>query len=111
MGEIKMKYNKIFRTLGIAVILALLVMAFPAITAYAVTGNETIKLDLADGEIGDRIYIDGWDFEPRSSVYIYFSGEEARVNDYVDELDAYEQVRTTSTNDYGEFETYFTVPD
>ncbi len=106
-----MKNNKIFRTLGIAVTLCLLVMAFPAITAYAVTGNETIKLDLDDGEIGDRIYIDGWDFEPRSSVYISFSGEEARVNDYVDELDAYEKVKTTSTNDYGEFETYFTVPD
>jgi len=106
-----MKNNKIFRTLGIAVILTLLVMAFPAITAYAVTGNETIRLELDEGEIGDRIYIDGWDFEVRSSVYIYFSDEEADVNDYTDELDAYEMVRTKSTNDYGEFETYFTVPD
>jgi len=107
-----MKRNKIFCTLALAIILSLLIVALPTVPTHAVTGWEDIGIYPTDGEIGDRIYIDGYDFEPGDDVYIYFSSDSIGVGYRINDLDAYEKVRSGVSPDYdGYFETYFIVPD
>ncbi len=106
-----MKYSKIFRTLALAVILAMLAATVPAIPTYAVTGDEDIDVYPSKGEIDDEINIDGFDFETNDGVYIFFSREEADVDDDIDTVDAYALLQTKSTNDNGDFSTDFDVPD
>ena len=108
-----MKYNRFFRTLTIAVILSLLMLAIPATPALAASAT----LSPTKGEIGKRISISGTAFTQGATVYIYFSSQEALVGDYIDdEVTAYERVRTVIVNaspdpDPGEFDTTFNVPD
>ncbi len=117
-----MKYNKIFRTLALAVILALLVAVIPASPTLAAT--EEITLDPDEGEIGSRFYVDGEDFTPSdytgdpidwdiSEVDIYFSSQEVDVNDDIDdEVTIYERLKTDEeVDDDGEFRQRVTVPD
>ena len=116
-----MKYNdrfrgrgRIFGTLALAIILALLVMAIPATTVLAA---ESLSVSPSQGEIGDEIDVSGSGYDPGDRVYIYFSSEEADEGDYIDDdLDAYEKVATTYAGDTGDpdegdIDTDFDVPD
>jgi len=109
-----MKYSKIFRTLAVAIILSLLMITLPATPAYAVP---RIYPDPEEGEIGDRVDIEGLGFRASSeistvSAYTYFSSDEADVDDDIDiEVDTYKVVRVAYTDTTGAFDTYFYVPD
>jgi len=109
-----MKYSKIFRTLAIAIILSLLMVALPATPAYAVP---RLYPDPEDGEIDDDIDIEGLGFRASTEatdvdVYIYFSSDEADVGDDIDdEVNAYEVVVVAYTTTTGGFNTDFDVPD
>ncbi|MFC1954011.1 IPT/TIG domain-containing protein [Chloroflexota bacterium] len=103
-----MKYINIFRALAIALILALLAATVPATPVLA--ANIDIYPD--EGEIGDNIDIFGLGFAITGSVYVYFSSDDVDVNDQIDdEVTIYERVVTINTDDAGEFDDYFTVPD
>jgi len=110
------KYNKVFRTLALAVILSLLVMAIPATPALAA---ESLHVSPTKGEIGDTIDVTGSDYTPDEKVYIYFSSEEADEGEYIDEdLEVWEEVKTTYAGDVGdldpeegEIDASFKVPD
>jgi len=111
------KLTKIFRVLTAAGVLALLMIAIPASPALAA---ESIELGEQEGQIGDRIYIDGIDWPYTSAadqianwVDIYFTSEEASENDYLDDdITSYELVKENVPTDYyGEFSSYFAVPD
>ena len=104
-----MRYKRIFRIGAMTLLLCLLAMALPASPALAAEG---IDLDTDEGEIGDRIDIEGDGFEEDYGIYIYFSSEEADEGDEIDDdVENYDRVKSYSTDDDGEFETYFTVPD
>ena len=108
-----MKYNKVFRTLALVVILSLLVMAIPATPALAASAS----LSPTKGEIGDSITVTGSGFTPGDRVYIYFSSEEAdKGDDIEDDLEVWEEVKTPYAGDEGELDegdidTSFDVPD
>lgn len=108
-----MKYNKIFRTLALAIILSLLVMAIPPTPALAA---ETLRVRPTKGAVGDEIDVSGSGYDPGDRVYIYFSSQEADEGDKIDELDVWEEVKRTSAGDEGEtdegdIDTDFDVPD
>jgi hypothetical protein len=108
-----MKYNKIFRTLALTVILSLLVIAIPATPALAA---ESLKVSPTKGAVGDKIDVTGSDYDEGEKVYIYFSSLEADEGDDIEDLDVYEEVKTTYADaltdpDPGDIDTYFSVPD
>ena len=105
--------SRLFGIVAVATILALLVVALPASPVLAA---ETLDLDPDEGEIGDRIDVDGDGFRATTDttdyiVYIWMSEEDADVDDDdIDTLDSYEKLRTRTTDSDGEFSTYFYVP-
>lgn len=115
-----MKYNgkfsgrgKIFGALALAVVLSLLVIAIPATPALAA---ERVTLSPSKGEIGDRIDIEGSDYDPGDKVFVYFSSQEADEGDDIDDLDVWEEVETTyagekDEDDEGEIDASFKVPE
>lgn len=110
-----MKYRKIFRILGIAIILSLLVLATPVAPAQAA---RDIELDPEEGKIGEDITVSGTDFNASSEdvdkyATIYFSSQEADTFDDIDdEVDTYEKIRDgVWLDEEGNFETTFEVPD
>ena len=120
-----MKYTKIFRILGIALILSLLMVAIPATPSLAY--DRDIELDPDEGEIGDDIEITGEDWRPsyetdegefvEKRADIYFAKDEADTYDDIDiDVETYEKVKSDvigeeGTSDEGEFNTTFEVPD
>jgi len=108
-----MKHNKIFRILAVAITLSLLVMVLPAAPALAA---ESLRVSPTKGAVGDEIDVSGSGYDPGDRVYIYFSSEEAEEGDDIDELDVWEQVKTTYAGDLlepdeGDIDTDFDVPD
>ena len=108
-----MKQYKIFSVLAIFLTLFLLIMTLPAATALA---KEALNLSNSKGAIGDRIQVTGSGYSSGDKVYIYFSSEEADVDDDdIDDLDVWEEVRTTyatrSLENGGEITSSFLVPD
>jgi hypothetical protein len=114
-----MKYEKILRILGIAIILSLLLAAVSAVPALAYSYD--IEIDPEQGAIGDEITITGDDFTPSTDsterwAKIYFVGEEADEGDVIDthietyEIVESEQIGYLDYSDEGEFETTFEVP-
>ncbi len=107
-----MKYNKIFRILGLAVILSLLAVALPAAPAHA--ADPLLYLDPEDDEVGAVVDLIGLRFIGSKDVNIYFSSDPAEVGEYMDvDVTAYEKVRMLVTATGGSFETsfdYFVVP-
>ena len=108
-----MKHSKIFRILAVAITLSLLVILLPAAPVLAA---ESLRVSPTKGAIGDEIDVSGSDYDPGDKVYIYFSSEEAEEGDDIDELDVWEQVKTTYAGDElepdeGDIDTDFDVPD
>ena len=112
-----MKLTKIFRVLAAAGFLALLAIAIP--TSPALAADESIQLDQEQGQIGDRVDIDGAGWPPtvlnnqiRNWVDIYFTSEEASANDRLDDdITVYQQVKeNVETDSDGGFSSYFEVP-
>ena len=113
-----MKYNRIFRILGIAVILSLLAVAIPAIPAQAA---RVIELTPEEGNIGDTITVKGTGFIASSEdnerhVDVYFAADEATTTDDIGtDVNTYEFLKTPAIGweddpDEGEFEMTFKVP-
>jgi len=108
------KYNRVFRTLALAVILSLLVMVIPATPALAA---ESLKVSPDEGEIGDTIDVTGDNYDTGDSIYIYFSSQEADEGDDIeDDLDVWEEVKTSvyateEVDDGGDIDTSFKVPE
>ena len=109
-----MKYSKFLRMLALAVVLSLLAIPVSAIPALAA---ESLSLDPDEGDINDRVDVEGRSFDDDDSIYLYFSNEEAEVDDdEVDDLESYEYLKTKTTgaegdSDAGDFDTWFRVPD
>jgi len=111
-----MKYAKIFRILGIAIMLSLLAVAITAAPAQAVG---SITLDPERGKVGDKIYVSGEGFNKSTAeadkfATIYFSSQEAgTVDDIDDEVTIYEKVKDgvwLDSEGHIAANTYFTVP-
>ncbi len=106
-----MKHYKILRVLAIFLILLLLIMVLPASTALS---RETLDLSRSEGAIGDKITVTGSSYSSGDKVYIYFSSEKADIDDDIDDLDVWEEVRTTyatlSLEDGGKITCSFLVP-
>ncbi len=71
-GGYQMKHSKILRTLALAIILALLVVAIPATPAQAASG--TISISPTAGPVGTTIYVYGQTFTASKTYIVYFSG-------------------------------------
>ena len=76
-----MKHKKIFRMLAVALTLALLLVAIPAIPVSAAI---SVNVDPDEGEIGDNIRIYGSGFVG-VEYFFYFSSQEAEVDEYINE--------------------------
>ena len=111
--------RSIVRLLGVSVILVLLIATIPAGPALAYSYE--IDIDPDTGAIGDEITITGEDFVPSSDavekwVRIFFSDEEAYVNDEIDndvlnyEIVGSAQIGFEGEADEGEFTATFDVP-
>ncbi len=104
-----MRYNRFFRTLTIAIILALLMVAIPVTPALAA---ERITVTPTSGEIGDYVDIECSSFSSEEDeVYFYFSSESRSVGYDIDDLDAYEYVAYEYTEGDTSFSSDFDVPD
>ncbi len=102
-----MKYRKILYSLALSIILLLAIC--PTIPAHAV--GEDIDLSTKEGEIGDKIELEGYDFEADETWRIYFSSDKADENDKIDaEVTTYEHVGITRTDTDGTMNTSFKVP-
>jgi hypothetical protein len=112
------RYKKIFSAVALATILSLLAIT---LAASPVLAAEEIDLDPDEGEIDEEIEVTGENFHETTDtttyrVTVYFSSEEASVNDDIgdneDVEDYYEIVDTTDTvDDEGDWDTTFEVPD
>ncbi len=112
-----MKHNRFFRILAIAIILSLMMVAMqvtPALAAASVTLSPEV------GKIGDKVSIGGEDFAHGQGLFIYFSSQQASIDDLIDiDVTAYEEVKRIVTYgskdaDPGTFSAsinFFNVPD
>jgi len=89
-----MKHSKIFRTLALAIILALLLLTIPATPAQA----QYVTLNPTSGTIGTTVTITGTAFTAYTVVYIYFG------------YYAYSYVAVATVMTGGYFSTSFVVP-
>jgi len=108
-----MKHYKVFSVLTIFLSLVLLIMTLPAPIALS---KETLDLSRSKGAIGDKVTVNGSGFSSGDKVYIYFSSEKADVDDDdIDDLNVWEEVRTTYTTrsleNGGDLTTSFLIPD
>jgi hypothetical protein len=109
---------RLLAQLVIALVICLVAVSI-VMPATPVFAAEDITLDPDEGRVDDRIDIDGDGFSPSyppeyyEEVDIYFSSDEADEGDDIDdEVTAYERVKTGyDVDEYGEFSTYFYVPD
>ena len=115
---LKVKLSKVFSLLAVAGIAALIAIAIPASPANAAAS--ITDLDPNQGQIGDRVDIEGEDWPPSDPdeqienwVDIYFTSQEAdRYDDLDENITVYELVKeNVPTDDNGDFDTYFDIPD
>ncbi len=105
-----MRYIKSLRIMAAALTIALLAATLPATPALAAA---LLYTDPTRGKINDSISVFGYGFTPGVTVNIYFSSDNAQVNDYFDVMvTAYELVATAnSSGNQGEIDTDFIVPE
>jgi hypothetical protein len=114
-----MKYKKILRIFGAALILSLLMAVIPATPALAF--DYEISLSPTQGKVGDTIHINGSSFTPSTDssekhARIIFSSQLVATGKNIDiDVNIYKVVGDsiigyTGDTDEGEFSTTFTVP-
>jgi hypothetical protein len=110
-----MKYARILKIFGFAVIISLVALAIPALPALAAA---SIELDPEEGSIGDTVEIFGEDFPETNNNYeryanIYFAADSVSVLDEIDyDVDTYSLVDDYVPIDTaGTFDGDFEVPD
>ena len=117
-----MKYAKILRILGIAIILSLLIVAIPAVPALALTYDiELFNEDgdeVEEGAIGEEITIIGTSFGYNVGIermvrIIFAKDEASKYEDIGIHVDTFERLEWAEIEqeDDGSFETTFEVPD
>ena len=107
-----MKGNRFLSILSAAIILAMLLVAIPAIPGMAVTGNEDIDLVPTNGAVDDYIEVECSGFDTaEDTIYFYFSNEEFDVEDDVDDLDSYERIAVYYSDAESSFSVDFDVPE
>jgi hypothetical protein len=113
-----MKYTRILRIFGAALILSLLMAAIPVVPVLAY--DYTISLSPTQGKIGDTIHINGSSFTPSNDTSekharIIFSSQQVITGKYLDtDVNTYKVVGDaiigyTGDTDEGEFGTTSTV--
>jgi hypothetical protein len=113
-----MKYSRIFRMFGVAVIMSLLLVAVPAFPAMA---TNDITLSVSSGKVGDTVTVTGTNFTPSTEssekwVRVIFSSNSAIAGNYIDnhvityEVVANAQVGEENMADEGDFTASFTIP-
>jgi HSP20 family molecular chaperone IbpA len=111
-----LNYNRFFRVLALAVVLAMLMIAIPVTPAVAAP---VIALDIQKGQIGDKIIVEGSGFRATTPGYneytvdIYFSREYIEIGDDINYYDnIYEKVKQyVYTSDSGTISKAFYVPE
>ena len=104
------KYNRIYRTLAVAVVFSLLVIVIPAAPALAA---EEIELSPTTAKIGDEIKVRGDGFKTdKTKVYLYFSSQEGAVYDRIDnDVTVYKLAKKTTPDVNGKVNASFNVPE
>ena len=98
-----MKRYGIFSSLASGAILSCLMTALFVAPSYA-ADKGTLTLDVDQGEIGDIVEIDGYDFDANTKLNIYFSRDKASVDDRLSsELTSYEMAGLVSVDERGDF--------
>jgi hypothetical protein len=72
-----MKFKKVLRILGVALTLAMLLMAIPAAPALAAY---SITVDPGEGEVGNPVGITGTGFGESASLIVYFSVQDVDIS-------------------------------
>ena len=105
-----MKNKRIFRILAVALTLALLLVAIPAVP---VSAAPAIDVDPDEGEIGDEITVSGTGFPVSEEVYIFFARQQADVGDAIDdEVTVYNFIGSVFTFFNGNLLNYtFDIPE
>jgi hypothetical protein len=114
-----MKYKKILRILGIALVLSLLMAVIPAVAVLAY--DYEISISPTQGKVGDTIHINGSSFTPSTDssekhARIIFAAEQVITGKYIDiDVNTYKIIGDaiigyTDDTDEGEFSTTFIVP-
>ena len=114
-----MKRTRIFRILGIAVVLSLLVLAIPAPAVFAAS----VSLSPTSGKIGDTVTVNGDAFttyatdytvDPDTEYYaqIYFAEDDVSLNSNIDtNVKTYSWVESyILIDEVGDFSATFSVP-
>ena len=98
-----MKRYGIFFPLASGAILSCLMTVLFVAPSYA-ADKGTLTLDVDQGEIGDIVEIDGYDFDANTKLNIYFSRDKASVDDRLSsELTSYEMAGLVSVDERGDF--------
>ena len=98
-----MKRYGIFSSLASGAILSCLMTALFVAPSYA-ADKGTLTLDVDQGEIGDIVEIDGYDFDADTRLNIYFSRDKASVDDRLSsEITSYEMAGLVSVDERGDF--------
>jgi hypothetical protein len=111
----KVKHKRIFGILAVAVVLSLLILALPAITASAAP---IITLSVEKGGVGDKITVEGNGFNPSIppdhlyDVDIYFSSDVITVGDEINYYNNYYALvkQYVYTDDRGGFSKIIEIP-
>ncbi|MDD5509362.1 MAG: hypothetical protein PHI12_00880 [Dehalococcoidales bacterium] len=98
-----MKRYGIFSSLASGAILSCLMTALFVTPSYA-ADKGTLTLEVDQGEIGDIVEIDGYDFDADTRLNIYFSRDKASVDDRLSsEITSYEITGLVSVDERGDF--------
>jgi len=107
----KQEQTRYYRTLYLSVLSMMLVLVAASSTTPIHASGESIHTSPEEGEIGDKIEIEGGGFEANATYRLYFSSDKADDGDDIDtEVTAYESTGIKWTNADGELTTNFTVP-
>ena len=108
-----MKRYGIFFPLASGAILSCLMTVLFVAPSYA-ADKGTLTLDVDQGEIGDIVEIDGYDFDADTKLNIYFSRDKASIDDRLSsKITSYEMAGLVSVDGRGDFSSphSFKIPD
>jgi len=105
-----MKFTKFIHLFTTALLIAMLVLSLPVMSARAATKG--LEPRPTTGKIGDDIDVFGFGFTATFTIYLYFSDEEADTGDQIDdEVDDYKYLGSTTVYSDGEIDTSIEIPE